>query len=359
MKHLHILWVVGGIALVLPSVLLEAQDDKVAPAKTGETTLADKVAINAQIQAAMKERRELQMSYYRLRSGIERGGEIAELRKAANDAEAAARKAEKDDPDVMAARKAETDAYAALREAQEAALKANPEAAALMRKAEELESKRAALSFRAAVAELKLTHRDSPVVRALAKDPKFAKIQRPSYRIRDREARAEAYKAYEAARAAALAEMPEAKAIIEEIKAAKAELAEIDKAIGAARMKLMTLRSTLGQNRDNKALAEAGARSRAAQKAVYDAYKSPALKAAGEARDAARRALSKRLDELVAADKEGSALAAKIAALEKEIRALQAKIGRGPRRGPTRDPKRGPTRGSKRGTGRPVRKTES
>jgi len=351
MRRLCILWVVCGIALALPSVLSKAQDGKVAPGEAGKATLVEKVAINAQIDAAMKERRELQMNYYRLRSKVERSGEIAALRKAANDADAAARKIEKDDPAVMAARKAEADAHAAMRKAQDDALKANPEAKALMAEAKEFEDKRAALSFGVALAELKLTHRDSPVTRALAKDPKFAKVQRPSYRIQDRAARAEAYKAYEAARAAALAEMPEAKALVEEIETAKAKMAEIDKAAGAVRMKLMTVRSSLARDRDNKALIEASARSRAAQKAVYEAYKSPALKAAGEARDAARRALSTRLDELVAEDEEGKGLAAKIDVLDREIRALQAKVGRAPRRGSTRR--------STRGSRRPIKKPES
>jgi len=361
MRRLCILWVVCGIAIALPSVFLDARDEATAPAAAGEATLADDVAINAQIEAAMKERRELQMNYYRLRARIERSDEIAALRKAANDAHAAAAQAEQADPGVMAARKAEADAYAAIREIQAATLKANPEAKALMAESEALDDKHAALSFRAAVAELKLTHRDSPIRRALAKDPKFAKVEKPSYRIRDRAARAEAYKAYEAARAEAMANLPEAKALLEEIKTVRAEMVKVNKAIGEVRAELMKVRGSLGRNRGNDALTKAHARSREAQKAVREAYKSPALKAAGEARDAAGRALSKRMTELAAEDEEGSALAAKIAALDKEIRALEAKVRKTTRKGATRDSTRdrGATRGAPRSSRRPAKTPKS
>jgi len=319
--------VVTGFALAAAVwVPCRAQDDAPAP--------IDAVTAQARIAAAMRERRELQRQYADIRRRIERSDALNDLRRAAAEASKAVAAAEKDNAGIAEAREAERAAAAAVRKAEQASLAANPDAAALLRRREELEDSRAASSLQAAVAQLKLTHKDSPVSRTLAKDEKLAALRRRAYGMRDRDAQTEARKAYNDARQAAMAKMPQAKVLLDDIETAKAAMAEADKAAREVGLKLLQLRREIGRDKESAALAAARERLRAANRAVQDAYNTPALKALIEARDKAHRALYQKVRELVAADKDAAAVSAKLREIEKRIRDLADKAR------PKRSPKR-------------------
>jgi len=310
------------MALVLPVC---AQDD----AKTPD----DADALKAKYAAAYKERRKLQYDLSAIRRRIEQSEAGLALRKTADAADKAARDAEQNNPGIVAAMKAEREAYEAMQKAREDDLKANPETAALVRKIEEAEDSRAAMTYTLALADLKLRHRDSPINRALAEDPELRALERAiSSKSRDRQAYAKARKAYEDARNAALAVMPEGKALLKEIAEAKAVLAEVTETGQAARKKLMELRYKRGRGPESKAVTEANARYRAAGEARRAAYNTPELKALADARREARKTLYDGINALVAKDPEGAALTAKIAEIEKTIRELQSQRDSHPRK---------------------------
>lgn len=310
----------GGLVLALVSTASLGQ--------AGAEPVSDAEAARARINAAIKEQRTLRSKLYRIQNDIERSSAVADLRRAVTEASKAAYEAEKTSDAVVAARKAERAAYDALNKARQESLEADPEAAAVLREIEDLDSKRAALSLKAALAEVKLKHRDSPISRALAKDPKLAELHRATYKTRDYAARREATNAYKEARLAAEAEMPEAKALAAEIDSYKEQVAALAKETSAARLKLMNLQRALDRGGRNKAVTDANARLRAAGKAVRDAYDSPALKAAAATRDKARASLNEKVKQLLAGDEQGAVILDKMEALEKKIRQLQPKIRR-------------------------------
>ena len=319
-----------ALVVAMACVALRAQEAKAPP--------DDAKDVRARIDAANKERRLLFYKLSAIRRKVERSEAVADLRRAADEADKAAREAEAKNPAIVEARKAERAAMEAMRKALDDALKANPETAALMRELAELEESRATLSFRVAMADLKLTHRDSPVSRALDKDKTLAELRRAAERVRDRAKRTEALKAHKDARSAAMKTIPEAMALIEEIEAAKEGIAEAVKAADAARTKLLRLRGSLGRDRENKALEAARERLRDANKAVHDTYDTPALKAAAEARSTAHRALYEKVKELVAKDPDGAAMSARMEELEKKIRDLHGKNRPRPNPGRRRKP---------------------
>ena len=320
--------VICALVVTMACVALRAQDAEAPP--------ADATDVRARISAAHKERRALYYKLSTIRRKVERSEALTDLRQAAAEAEKAAREAEQKSPAVVEARKAERAAHEAMYKAQEDALKANPETAALAGELADLEEARATLSFRVALAELKLTHKDSPIGRALAKDKTLADLRRATEGVRDRTERLKAWKAYEDARRAAAQKIPEAKALVEEIEAARNAMGEAAKASMATRMKLSRLRGSLGRESNTPALTAARERFRVAYKAIQAARDTPALKATTEAHNKARRALYEKTKELVAKDEDGAAMSARMEELDKIIRDLQPK----PR--PRRQPKRRP-----------------
>ena len=327
-----------AMTVVLP---LPAQDD----AKTPD----DADALKAKYTAAYKERRKIQYELSTIRRRVEKSEAAKALRKAADAADKAARDAEATNPGILAAMKAERAAYDAMQKAREDDLKANPETAALVRKIEEAEDSRAAMSYTLVLADVKLRHKDSPINRALAENEELAALQRAMSRgWRDRGDYEKARKAYEDARNAALAVMPEGKALLKEIAEAKAVLAEVTETGKAARKELTELRYKRGRAPESKAVTEASARYRAAGEARRAAYNTPELKALADARREARKAHYDGINALVAKDPEGAVLVAKMAEIEKTIRELQSQRSSRPHKS-KRSKKRKPDKSESKG----------
>ena len=299
---------------------------------------AEAQAVRRQIDVVMTERRALQRKLYDVQRTIESSDALADLRQEAAAASKAAREAEESSREIAAAREAQRAASRALREARDERLASNPDARAIQQRIEELDHARAAWGLKGAIADLTLTHRDSPIGSALAKDAKLTEMRSAVYRIRDYAARKEATKAYNAARTAAVAELPGGKALIEEIAACREQVAAHEKAIRDTRSKLYELQRTLDRGEPTKALADAYARLRAASAAIREAQKGPAIAAAIAARTDTWRAMQARTRQLLAEDRQGAALQARIKELETAYRELRSRAqGRRPMEDDNRD----------------------
>jgi len=299
-----------------------AGDDRPRPPRAAIPP-AEARAIKRQTDAIMEERKGLYRKLYDIQRTIQGSDALADLRNAVTDAGNAAREAEKANPQVIAARQDQLDASHALRKARDEGLRANPDARAILRHIEELDDARAAWGLKGAIADLKLTHRDSPVGSALAQDTKLAEQRRAVYTIRDYAARKEATKAYAAARAAAAAELPGGKALIDEVAACREQVTAHEKAIRDAKSKLLALQRTLDRGEPTKAVAAAYARLRAASEAIREAQQAPAIAAANAARLEASRALQGRTKQLLAESPQAAALQARIQELETASRDLR------------------------------------
>jgi len=279
----------------------------------------------AQEAAARKERDEVRRKLYTVRYKIEKSEALTALREAASEASEAYEKTKATDPEYAAAKKAEQDADDVLDALVLAKIKASPDGAALIQKMNDLEQERASLSMVYAIAEVKLTHRDSPVNRALDKDKALAKLYK-EYQgslygpIRDKNR-----SAYKAARKAALAGIPQAAALMEEMASAKKGMQAAQKARDEAQRELRKMQSEIERNREDP-----DPELQAARKAEEDtddaldkAYNNQALQAVRDARDKTRSAYSAKLKELMAADPEASALQTRYNEIDKEIDRLE------------------------------------
>ena len=320
-----------GVAATAPEQLAQAGGEEPAPPVRAEPPVPAEPSVavaivrnKAQLESARAEREKVREKLYAVRRKFERNAALAALRREAYEAEEAYERAKASDPEVAKARQAERVLDAALEALIEARIKADPAAAALRQKVVDLEEERASLSLVYAVAELKLTHHDSPVCRALSKDPELAELHRvykesPTGPVRDKNR-----SAYYAARKAALTKLPEGAALMEEMAAAKKGMAAAYKSYSAAEKELRLLVSRMKADRKDTAIAEAYAKRQAAYKARHDIYDaSETINAARALRDKTRAAYSARLKELIAADTDASAVQAQYKALEKEIDELE------------------------------------
>lgn len=306
---------VCGVMVVAVSVPVWAQEAVTQP--------PDAAAIKARIDALEKEQDAAKDKLRDIRKKIERSEAVADLRRAEAEADAVYQKSKVTDEAVVAARKAERDASEALRALVLEKMKTSIEGAALLKEISDLEDKFVVFSLQEAIAKLKLTHKDSPVSRALAADPVLAELRRAYYDA-DEEARAEARKVYYDARKATMDKMPTVQALTAEINAAKRGEAEAEKALDAAEDKFDDMRRALEKS-DDAEIAAARAKRDAARKAYEKAYYGGAVQALREARDKARQALSAKAKELLAQDTAATALSARIEELEKQIDALEDK----------------------------------
>ncbi len=319
-----------GVAAVPEQLAQAAEEEPVAPDRAeppapAESSVAVAIVRNkAQMEAARAEREKVKDKLYAVRRKFDRQAAVAELRRAASEAEETYDNAKLSDPNVAKAREAERVLDEALDALVEAKLKTNPDAMALRQKAADLEEERASLSMVYAIAELKLTHRDSPVYRALSKDAELAKLYRvykesPTGPVRDKHR-----SAYYAARKVALAKLPAAVALMEEMAAAKKGMDAAYKAHYAAEKKLRDLVSRIKYDRKDTAIAEAYAKRSAARKARYEIYESSeTINAARAVRDKTRKAYYAKLKELMAADADATALESQYKALDKELDELE------------------------------------
>ena len=294
------------------------------PEPAGESALAVAIARNrAQITAVRKDRDEAREKLYAARHRFEKVEAVVALRRAAAEASAAYEKIKDTDPDLKAAGEAEDALNKALDAMVQAKVKASGEGAALVQKAADLEEERAALSLVHAIATVKLTHRDSPVTRALDKDEKLAALHNVYRRAEQGPVRDEARAAYYAARKAALARMPEAQALTAEMDAAKKGMDAAYKAAYEAARELRKMQDRIKYNREDAEVAAAYKKLTEARKAVEKASTAAGIQAARDARTETYKACSAKIKELMAADPEASALTAKYNRLDKELDDLE------------------------------------
>jgi len=324
MKQFELLMCVLVVMLVSVTVLAQETEPVVAepvvvavePAPVTEAT------IKAKIDAIEKERNGLKAKLYEARKEIEKSPEVADLRKAASEADKTYQAKKVNDPALIAAKKTSRAAYAAYKALVLENVKASDAGAAIIKEISDLEEKRASLSLQAAIAELKLEHKDSPIARAMAADPVVQEFRTAYYEAKRGPARDKARKDYAEIKKATLAKMPEAQALIDEIQAAKKGMDEAENAAEAAEEKLDKLCDTV-EDGDDQDIVAAKAKYSAASEAYEKAYRGGAIQAAREVRDNAKKALYEKAKVLMAQDNTIVALSNKIADLKKQIGELE------------------------------------
>ena len=299
----------------------------------------DVEALRKQADDLRQQDRALRDKLRAVETRIRKAPELVELRKAADAAEKAYLDKRKADPALTAALAADREARAALSKVVDEKLAASDQAQALRKQLADADDADAQLDFRQALANLELTHRSSPISRALSKDPEYAKLRKESYdaynaarRATDKETREQANqvyerarKAYTDARKAKLATMPEARRVLAELENIKKEAAQLRKDQSETNDQLRDLRRAI-ERADDPDVKAARDRLAATAKAVRDATRTEALAAAMKLSYDARRAYSAKLRALLAADAEAAPLVEQQADLAKQSRELQSKL---------------------------------
>jgi hypothetical protein len=312
MKRMELL--ACGLILMLLSVSAIAQE--VAPTSPE--------AIDAKIKLLKKQRDEIKAKIYDVRKKITQSDAVADLRKAAADASKTYEHKKDNDPAIIAAKKADSDASAALKAIVLAKVKSSLAGAAILKEIATLEEKAAELSLTAAVAELKMKHKDSPISRALAKDPMIMEFYATYQAAEKGEFRDKAKVDYYKLRQVTMEKMPQAKLLIDEIAAAEKGIDDTETAIETAEDKLDKLYDAAADS-DDQDITVAKAKRETAQKAYQQAYYGGAMQEARDARSATLKALSAKVKMLAADDTAGAALQIQSDALDKEYYALKEK----------------------------------
>jgi len=280
----------------------------------------DKATAKARCEIIAKELEEMEARMYAARKKIEKTEAIQDLRKEAAEAEDAYQKGKTSDPAVVAAKE---ESRAADREYDALLLKkvkTSSAGMALLKEQVALDNKRAACSLRVAIAEIKLTHEDSPIVRALAADPVLAQFYR-AYSVADGDARVEAKADYQKLRKATLEDMPAAQALMAEIKTSKAGEDAAEKALDVVDDKLDALRDKAKKSKDPELVA-ARARYAAAQAAYQKAYYGGKMQALRDNREKTRAAIYAGIKKAIADDPILAALSSRIHQLETQYKKL-------------------------------------
>jgi len=218
MKRMELL--ICGLIGVLLTVPAMAQVTGVAPPAPGAAVEAPQTAeaIEAKIKIlkAQEDKDEAQLD--EIRSKIAKSPALADLRKAAADADKTYQEKKISDPGIIAAKKASSAASSDLKAAVLKKVKTSDDGAAILKQIGDLEEKQADLSVQAAIAELKLKHKDSRVARALAADGVLKELYGIYLSAAKGAPRDEARKNYYKLKQASLDKLPEAKELAAEIK---------------------------------------------------------------------------------------------------------------------------------------------
>jgi 5'-3' exonuclease len=295
---------------LLMSVLIVMLVCTPALAQKAKADPVDKATAKARCEIIAKELQEMEARMYAARKKIEKTEAIQDLRKEAAEAEDAYQKGKTADPAVVAAKE---ESRAADREYDALLLKkvkTSSAGMALLKEQVALDNKRAACSLRVAIAEIRLTHEDSPIVRALAADPILAQFYR-AYSVADGDARVEAKADYEKLRKATLEDMPAARALMTEIKTAKTDEDAAEKALDVVDDKLDALRDKVKKS-DDSDLVAARARYSAAQAAYQKAYYGGKMQALRDNREKTRAAIYAGVKKAIADDPILAALSSRI-----------------------------------------------
>jgi len=291
-----------------------------APAQKSKSKPVVTAASKARCEIIAKELEEYEARLRAGRRAIEKSDEIIALRKAASDAEAAYQKGKTTDRAVLAAKEAIRDADREYHELLAKIIKSSPAGVALRKEQVALDNKRAACNLQLVIANIKLTHDDSPIVRALASDPILAQYKKAYYDA-EGAARAEAKTEYEKLRAAALNDMFSVQQLRAEIKTATAGKAEAEKALEVIEDKLDKIEAAAAKS-DDPELAAAKAKETAAQAAYQKAYYGGTMQALRDKREQSRAAIYAAIREAIAEDPVLAALSNKIHQLGIEYKKL-------------------------------------
>jgi len=329
MKQLELLICVLAVTLLSAGVWAQEAEPEPTEPVTVTTVAAepepeDAAAIKAKIEALEKEEDDLKAKLYAARKKVEKSPEVADLRKEYSDASKTYQEAKIKDPTLIAAKKTSRAVSEAFKTLVLAKVKASDRGAAIAKEVSDLEEKRAALSLQAAVAELKLEHKDSPIARALDADPVVKEFKTAYYEAKRGPARDKARADYKDIVKTTLAKNPEAKALMDEIAAAKKGMEETENAIEAAEKKLDDICDAV-EDSDDEDIVAAKARYAAARDAYDKAYRGGAVQAAREARETTRKALYDKVKQVMSQDTAIVALSHKIDLLDKEIDKLEDK----------------------------------
>jgi len=287
-------------------------------------------ATKAQIASLQQELAAANAKMYEAFRKIEKTEAIVALRKAYQDADRAYQKGKDTATELL-------DAKAAVRIADREydalvlkKVKASPAGAALLKQKVALDNKRAACGLAIALAEVKLTHEDSPIVRAIEADPIIAQYKQAYYNASG-DARDKARADYEKLRKATLEDMVAARTLLAEIKAAKADEDAAQKAMDEIDDKIDEMTAEARKSED-PGLKAARAKLTAAREGYEKAYYGGTMKVLRDKRETTKRAVRAGIQQVIAKDPALSALSARINQLYAEIKKLGGKPSRSARR---------------------------
>jgi chaperonin cofactor prefoldin len=325
MKRTELL--ICGLVLVLLTAGAMAQDTVAGGAEPAKPVVAAEApqtaeAIEAKIKTlkAQEDKDEAQLDA--IYSKIAKSPALAELRKAAADADKAYQEKKVSDPGIIAAKKASLAASADLKAAVLKTVKTSADGAAILKQIGDLEEKAADLSVQAAIAELKLKHKDSRVARALGADGVLKELYGIYLSAAKGAPRDAARKNYYKAKQTAMDKLPEAKELAAEIKTCETGIEEIETEIDAAEDKLDKLYDAAADS-DDEDIVAAKAKREAARKAYQQVYYGGQMQASRDARSAAKKAMSDKVRALAADDPQAAALKVTLDALGKQIYKLR------------------------------------
>ncbi|MBT3200375.1 MAG: hypothetical protein HN350_10710 [Phycisphaerales bacterium] len=321
MKRMELL--ICGLVLMLVSLSAVAQDAAPAAPATPATPSSPE-EIETRLNALKKERQAVRDKIYAIRSRISKTDAVADLRKTYAAADKAYQEKKENDKEIAAAKIADKKAYAELKMLLNEKVKASPAGAALLKEIADLEEKEAAFDLQAAVAELKLEHRSSPVRRALNADPILKEFYDAYISAKSGKARDTARADYIKMKKTALEKIPLARELMDEIKTAKKAEDDAENAIRDAERKLDKLYQAAAES-DDQDVTVVKAKCETARKAYQQAYYGGEMQSVRDARTAAQKALYEKVKQLAATDPVAVALQAQSDTLDKEYYALQEK----------------------------------
>ena len=346
----HLLWILP--VLMLASVAVGQEAELV-------------IQLEAEKKKLQADRDDLRKQLGEIREKISEQADVAALRKAYEDAEAAYRKDEKENPAITDARQAEKDASKAYRDASDAAAAKDPGVKALqdqMDKASKtvaesdkqrheidkalFQVRRKLYKAEAVKALQAEADRESKAVRDLRdKDPDLAeqrdameaarkaydqarrafdKAVRDNPRVKEAEARQQAArKAVDAKVNELLATDPEAAPLLEKRKAAEQARDEARKTTGGMWKKVFDARRA-AVNKDPDAAAARKAYD--ASRQTYHQTRQKATETTRKARDDARNSCDARVREMLTADPQGVDLETRLKAVDKRYNELRNRI---------------------------------
>ena len=203
-----------------------------------------------------------------------------------------------------------------------------PEIAALRRKKEVSEGRRRELQFDLAEAKLRLEHPDSPINRALDRDPNLAALKEgkePPDVASEAQKRWMMKTPYEEVRNSVRARMPEFEEVMETIRSVSNQLDQAVQDYVTSRQEIFGMQRAMYMG-GNQACTEAKVALDQRMNDVAETYKLPEMKALKDAMMAAKKRVDGTQEEVAGRDPRMKALVERRETLEKEARAVAARL---------------------------------